>query len=246
MTASTARSLLAGDVPSRVIVPSLQAEDLAAAAEGLARFERDVLANEQARWQLALPRDPRFAEPDDGVMRRTSAGGDQKIFLHFRPDLPVQLAERGVQLCRWQTDWLYTCFKIWAACDVAMTALVGEMDRLRPDLALPSRLRNLPDEHCLRILKYNRRAGTIAHTHTDRCAITFRIAESHPGFYIEDGGTRRLYEAPPTPMVDCFVGDQLAELTERAAPATLHGAEDQTAGAEERWAIVFFGKIRSY
>lgn len=243
MSTRIARSLLHGDVPSRLPVPGLRAEDIAVAHMGLERFERELSPDEQEQWRLSLPRDARYAEPDDGVISRTREDGDRKIFLHFRPDLAESLLVRGVGFRAWQAEWLLACERIWCACDAAMTALARDMDDMRADLELSPRLRNPPDDHCLRVLRYRPKTGSLAHPHTDRCAVTFRIAESHPGFYIGKDSERRFYEAPPTPEVDCFTGDQFAAITGGAVPATWHGADDMTGGSAERWAVVFFGKI---
>ncbi len=241
-----ANSLLYGDVPCRLLVPGLRAEDITAAHTGLFRFDMETPTSEQHRWSIQVPRDPEFPDDiDDGVNRKTGHGGlDQKIFLHYRPDLWELLAERHIELELWQSEWLAACGRIWQACTAALEELVREMDRTLGRFGLVDRLGNAPDNHCLRVLKYAPRTGSLASGHYDRCGITFRIAESHSGFYTRHGWEQQVQPAPQTPEVSCFTGEQLERITEGAVPRLWHGAVDTTEGVAERWAIVFFGKFR--
>lgn len=241
---NTAKSLISGKALCTMTVSGLQAKDINAAHEGLFRFDREVPPELQRRWHLNVPRDPEYKEPDDGVIRKD--GTDKKLYLHYRPGLLDHLDEAGVSTLIWQLDWLEACDRIWRACASAMMQLADAMDELKPGYGFADRVNARgDDQHCLRILKYFPRAGSLAQTHFDRCAITQRIAESHPGFYVQDGWNKLFWSGPKTPRVDCFAGDQLERASKGGIRRVWHGAEDQTDGTSERWAIVFFGKMVS-
>lgn len=243
---SAARSILYGDVPCNLLVPGLRIEDIATAHVGLARFHQETPHTEQKRWEIRVPRDSEFLyDFDDGVMRKGSvAGSDHKLYLHYRPDLRTLLAERRINLQEWHIGWFEACERIWQACSTALDELAREMDHVRPGFNFYGRLGNTPDRHCLRVLRYQPRIGCLAQSHYDRCGVTLRLHESHPGFYTQHGWSKRPQPAPEAPWVSCFSGEQLERATHGAVPRVWHGVDDTSSGTEPRQAMVFFGKLR--
>jgi len=240
----TVKAPFSGNVPFARIVRGLHLKDVVAVQRGLARFDSEAPPTIKNLWEIHVRRDPKYDEPDDGIIRRIGQDGqDHKVFLHYRPDLPQLLAGSGIRLKLWQCTWFAACGRIWTACAVATDELAKEMDKMRPGFRFAERAAQYRDQHVLRVIKYDQRPNRLADEHSDRSAITFRIAESHPGFYTKDGWNRQFYDAPATPKVDCFAGDQLEHITRGGIRRVWHGADDSTGGAETRSVVVFFGKM---
>jgi isopenicillin N synthase-like dioxygenase len=213
-----------------------------AAQSGLFRFDAEVPREIQSHWEFHVERDKEFDEPDDGVLRKAKT--DWKVFLHWRPDLADLLATRGVTLSPWQKDWFEHCRRIHAACSISLLALTQKMDAIRPGFGFARRFAECSDPPVLRILKYEPREGDLARCHTDRCGITFHIAESAPGLEGREGWDWMPYRSPESPEVLCFPGKQLESITQGSIPALYHQVVDTTRGSRARWAMVFFGKLK--
>lgn len=239
----TAIALLSGGAPISLHIDGLLREDVARATEGLFRFDAETPRETQKLWEVHVPRDPDYDEPDDGVIRKD--GIDQKIYLHWRPDLEVLLHERGITLTGEQEEWFAHCARIHAACCRSLLEVTLRMDHMRPGYHFAERIRGAMDQHCLRILKYYRREkpGPLARTHTDRNGITFGIDASADGFCAQLGWDTVPCPAPALPQVICFSGSQLEKITEGAVRALHHKVVDIHNGTRERSAMVFFGKM---
>lgn len=237
-----AQAILARETPAPILIPGLRLKDIRLAKDGLIRFDAEVPLEEQAAWALTLPRDPEFDEQDDGVTRKD--GTDKKIFLHYRPDLEEQLfAQSGITLLDWQKEWLAACNRIRNVCVKHLIQLARQMDILRPGYEFEKRVMDYVDQCLVRVLKYVPREGIIAKPHTDRSAITFHLAESASGLCSISGFETYPHATPKTPSALCFTGQQLERITEGAVPSVWHKVENNTPD-RERWAIVFFGKMR--
>lgn len=240
----TVKEPFSGDVPFTRTVPGLRPKDIAMVQQGLARFESETPPTIKNLWEIHVHRDPDYDEPDDGVIRKIGKDGqDRKLFLHYRPNLSGLLTSNGTRLKLWQCAWLAACSRIWAACATAMDELAREMDDARPGFRFAERVTEYRSQHVLRVVKYDPRPTSLADTHTDRSAITFGMAESHPGFYVMNDWNLRFCSAPVTPEVNCFAGDQLERITRGGIRRIWHGADDSSGGAEARFAVVFFGKM---
>jgi len=238
----TALQILAGDMPLPITINGLKRRDINAAKNGLIRFLKEVPLEELARWTLNVPRDPEFDEDDDGVMLKSET--DRKVYLHYRPDLKTLLQEhRSIEITDWQCKWFKSCNRIRTACMNYLYEFARQMDIQQPGYDFEARARENATQHVVRVLNYVPREGIIAKPHTDRCAITFHLAESASGLCAYRGFERVPCATPPTPGALCFTGQQLERITHGAIPAVYHEVEDNTPD-KPRWAIVFFGKMR--
>lgn len=239
---SAAMAILSRETPTPIIIPGLRPKDIQIAKNGLIRFDNEVALSDQAAWTLNVPRDPEFKEEDDGVIRK--ADDDQKIFLHYRSDLEeLLLTHRGIMITDWQRKWFAACNRILTASMAYQLELVRQMDILRPGYDFERRFLDYMEQCLVRVLKYVPREGIIAKDHTDRCAITFHLAESASGLCCHSGFECRPYATPRTPGALCFTGQQLERATHGAIPAVYHKVENNTPD-RVRWAVVFFGNMR--
>ena len=238
---NTGRIPFYGDHPFLIPMSALCTIDVAAACDGLLRFDAEVPHELRPAWTFNVPRDPEYDEPDDGIIEKH--GVNRKVYLHYRADLQQLLDKRGIVLTNWQREWLESCGHLYSVCMNSMRRLAVILDALWPGFDFAKRESRYRSQHVLRVLKYDPSQSQLAKAHSDRSAITFRIAESHPGFYAMEGWNRRFYDAPTTPEVDCFAGDQLERITRGGIRRVWHGADDSTGGAEARFAVVFFGKM---
>ncbi|MDO8408414.1 MAG: 2OG-Fe(II) oxygenase family protein [bacterium] len=233
-----------GNLPFTRVVHGLRRADIATVQRGLSRFDSEEPPTIQRTWEVHVPRDPAYDEPDDGVIRKVGRDGqDRKLFLHYRHNLSGLLTSKGIRLKLWQCTWLAACSRIWTACATATDELAREMDEARPDFRFAERVAEYRDQHVLRVVRYDPRPNGLANEHSDRSAVTFRIVESHAGFYAKDGWGRIYLPTPATPEVDCFAGDQLEHITKGGIRRVWHGADDTTGGTATRFAVVFFGKM---
>ncbi|HVW82800.1 MAG TPA: 2OG-Fe(II) oxygenase family protein [Candidatus Paceibacterota bacterium] len=235
-------ALLARETPILLRVDGLERVDVLGAKDGLFRFDAETPRELQQRWEFHIPRDPEYDEPDDGIIRKAKT--DWKVFLHYRRDLRAHLHARNVTLLPWQEEWFASCERIHIACTNSLVELAGKMDLMRPGYRFAERVHAAMDQHVLRILKYEPREGDLARCHTDRCAVTFHIAESADGLHSRQGWDWMPVKTPLSPGVLCFSGKQLESVTEGAVPALYHEVVDTTGGSRARWAMVFFGKMR--
>jgi isopenicillin N synthase-like dioxygenase len=210
----------------------------------MVRFDKEVPREEQMKWKLHVPRDPEYDEPDDGIIRKDAT--DIKGYIHWRLDTEMLFSMHGIALTAWQRDWLRVFPRVYARCVESQYAIAQAMDTLRPGYGFAARYMDATrhNQHCIRILKYERREGTVAHRHTDRDALTDHLAESADGLHACRGDTRTLCPTPAAPGSTLFTGRQLAAITDGALPALEHEVDDTTGGSKERWAVVFFGKMR--
>lgn len=239
------RAFLKGQQPCVLEVPGLRSPDVGLALSLFRQFETDVPQREQKRWEIHIPRDPHFDEPDDGAIRKDGKDGkDDKLYFHYRPGIERLLGDRGIVLASWQQEWFHRMNRIWDACTEAHLAFAHRLDRLLPDgHELYRRALEGQSENCLRLLSYVPHRGTLAKRHTDRCAITFHIAESAPGLRTYQGAEYFDEEMPQLPNVLTFSGDQFARITGNRVPALVHSVEDMARGRYRRSAMVFFGKM---
>lgn len=238
---STAIAILRRTAPARFRINGLSRQDILGAKDGLFCFDAETPCEQQARWELNIPRDPEYDEADDGVIRKT--GVDQKIYLHWRPDLEQLLAERGIELTPHEKEWFPYCERIHTACRTSLLELARKMDTFSSGYRFTERVEKAWDQHVLRILKYEPRRGVLARCHTDRCAVTFHIAESSGGLVVRQGDDMASCNTPHSPEVLCFTGTQLESITEGLVPRLHHKVVDTTGGEQPRWAMVFFGKM---
>jgi isopenicillin N synthase-like dioxygenase len=247
-----AQAILARDTPATIDVPGLDKRDADSIFAGLARWDDETPRDKQHDWMLFCNRDPDYLEADDGVIRKNAT--DQKIFLHWRPSTEnLLLSMSGIALEPWQKDWFAACERMHAACVARLLSIAEAMDAEWQGCRFADRVRAGARQHVLRALKYEpkvekqavaaKRADEFARTHTDRCGITFHIAESCDGLYAMRGREKRRFSTAETPNVLCFSGLQLEKITLGAVPALYHGVDDRTDGSERRFALVFFGKL---
>lgn len=231
--------------PGRVVsleVPGVTERRVLSLYEGLVAFDHQVPRDEQLRWEVHVPRDPKHDEPDDGAIRKS--GQDHKLYFHYRPDVEQLLKEKnGVTLSPDQQEWLKYMRQVWDACADAHLEYARKLDHHCPGYEFEKRAERSQHLSCLRILKYELRAGTLAKEHTDRDAVTFHLDESLPGLYTTRGDVVRQEESPALPNVLVFAGDQIAEITQGKVPACIHGVKDTTNGKRVRFASVFFAKM---
>ncbi|MEA2701769.1 MAG: 2OG-Fe(II) oxygenase superfamily [Candidatus Parcubacteria bacterium] len=242
--ADAATAILSRETPKPIgiRIQGLRPGDVKVAKNGLIRFNSEVSPEQQIAWALNVPRDPEFDEEDDGIILKDE--NDRKNYLHYRPDLEkLLLALRGITPTRWQREWFAACNRIRTACVTHLIGLARQMDVVRPGYGFEERVTDYSDQHVVRVLNYVPREGIIAKPHTDRCAITFHLAESAPGLCAYNVYERRPYATPKTPCALCFSGQQLERVTRGAVPAVYHEVENNTPG-RMRWALVFFGKMR--
>lgn len=240
--ANAAIAMLDNQGPVTMKVPGLCSIDIAQACEGLKRFDR-LSRDEQARWMLHEPRDPKYDEPDDGAIRKEPPH-DWKLYFHYRRDLEALLhARRGIALTWGQRKWFRQMERIWKACTCALHGYARELDRLAPGYDFEQRALQWEHLNVLRLLRYVPHAGTLAKWHTDRDAITFHIAESAQGLRSTRGWEVVEQKTPQAPEVLVFAGDQLDQITHGAIQRCHHAVEDTTGGTRERFAMVFFGKF---
>lgn len=240
--ANAVMGMLDNQGPVTMEVPGLSANDIAAAFEGLKNFELKP-RDEQARWQVYEPRDPKYVEDDDGAIRKKPPD-DWKLFFHYRRDLRrLLLARNGVRLTSEEVRWFEHMDAIYRTCTAANHALAVALDRLCPGYHCVERALQFESTNVLRILRYVLHPGTLAKWHTDRAGITFHIAESHPGLRTARGHHERDERTPATPNVLVFPGDQLDTVTRGEIERCWHTVVDTTGGTEARQAMVFFGKF---
>jgi len=242
-----AREVLAGNGPVTMEVPGFSSYNAAGAREGLWRFALELSLEEKRRWEIEVPRDPKFPEPDDGAVfkKRSDKKLDDKWYLHFRPELARLLREmRGIRLTPWQEEWFGHLNQLWHAAERAHLEYATAVDQLQPEVQFVERIGRIgTDQHVLRLLRYEPHSGTIAEWHADRNATTFHMAESAPGLRVKKGWDVIPQASPEPPEVLVFSGDQLAKVTQNSVPAVHHVVVDSTGGLEERFAMVFFGKM---
>lgn len=239
----TVREILAGNSPATMEVPDLSLGDIEAAWEGLKRFDIETPRYVQKRWGVMVPRDPKYREQDDGAIRKKPPS-DWKLFFHYRPDLEgVLLEERSITLAEWERTWFMRMERIWQVCTAAHVSYATELDLLQPGFNFARRAELSKHLNCLRLLRYVPHKGDLAKPHTDRSATTFHVAENLPGFRTRHGFNVELQQSPTAPDVLVFTGDQLEEITRGGVPRRWHEVVDATDGTEERFAMVFFGKM---
>lgn len=235
-----AKAMKHNQCPVLMEVPGLKAADIVAVREGLWRFDRELPRSAQRAWELHLPRDPEYDEPDDGAIRKQDK--DWKLFFHYRSDLKDQLSKRGMELSPWQHEWFEDMQRLLSVCSEALIAYAERIDAICPGHDFTKRAKRARHLNLLRTLKYVPRKGVLAKQHTDRDAITFHMAESAPGLRVMSG---KELPSPVAPQVLVFPGDQIERITRGALRACSHSVIDMTGGAEERFAMVFFGKMHT-
>jgi hypothetical protein len=235
----TAQALFRSATPALMEVQNLYADDIEAVRKGLWQFDNELSRQEQETWALHVVRDPEYDEPDDGAIRKQ--GTDWKIFFHYRADLEAMLlTKRGITLTQWQREWFRHMHRLLSACNRTTQRLVQRLDKLYPGHRFEQRYLATEHLNVLRTLKYVPRAGVLAKLHTDRCGITFHIAESASGLKVE---SEMPLESPQAPHVLVFPGDQFTRITGGKVPACRHTVVDTTGGTEERFAMVYFAKF---
>ena len=239
---AAATALLEGAVPHLTRVNGLAPTSVEKAVGGFLDFLAHNPSSVIDDWKIVTPRDPEDPAADDGFVRKDET--DRKIYFHFRPDLETLLfRQRDIRLTPAEEAWFAACLDIHQACSRALLELAQEMDELRPGYDLAERARRGAWLNVLRIMRYDAGYETIGRMHTDRNAMSFHIAESHPGFETVHGFETKHWTSPHPPQVLAFTGKNLERITRGAVRALWHGAKDQRASSEPRWVMVFFGHL---
>ncbi len=226
----------------RTNVPLVSSSLAREAVTGIRRLIEDP---DRDRWTLEISRDGEpDDEPDDGLIRKTSSGGedkDDKWLFHYRSSLRSHLADYSVHTSAHE-DLLTVCTRLHAICLEQALTFADAFDGALPGHDLVRRIRDAGDLHVLRILRYDRGIH-IARAHTDRACLTLQIAESRPALRL--GDTRESFRSVPDEAL-LFAGQKLERLTRGLIPALVHDVVDPTNGtAEDRWAVIFFAHIRN-
>jgi hypothetical protein len=209
---------------------------------GFSAFIESRTQEEREEWSLQIDRSPEPLEPDDGYIRRDST--DHKHFFHFRSDLEHQLwKERGIRLENGEASWFEALQTLLALCSDAGLCLAKAMDA-EPGFDFADRMKSLAHLHVIRILRYDAGYPSLARPHTDRCALTLHIAESHPGLKVRRRWETTVCESPKAPQTLVFPGQMLEHITMGGVPATWHGADDLSGTLLPRSVVVCFLKMR--
>jgi hypothetical protein len=239
-TAATAATALLGRTAATGMLPApgITAEDIECAWRGLSHMVRTPSRETLQEWQFHVDRGL-VDEPDDGIIRKD--GNDHKYFLHYRPDLPDLLAERGVIVEAWQDAWLLACDNIRTACIDAAWTLARELDeQLGQRYHLANRLRENSSRTVLRVLCYDPGEGTIAADHYDRDFVSLHVAASGPGLCAVQDGHYDPIREPQSEHVQAFAGIQLMQATDNIVLPLKHGVRTLSGFQRQRWAIVCF------
>ena len=238
-----ARAILGNEWSAPLEIPGLLSSNILAEMNGLARFNRTVPLEEQERWKVWVPRNPKYDEPDDGAIRKKPPN-DWKLFFHYRSDLEELLFQHnGITLSSWQKAWFRSLGHTLDVCNGALQAFAEELDYVQPGFNFKERAGRERHLNVVRVLQYEPRPGTLAKIHTDRTALTFTLGESTPGLHFSRGLETKAVSCPQAPQTLLFPGDHFEMITRGAVARTYHLVHDQTNGATIRSSVVFFGSF---
>jgi isopenicillin N synthase-like dioxygenase len=239
----SARNFLNRSVPTLVTVPRLSQNAIQECVAGLDRLLASHTKRGLRQWNIFIPRDPRYRETDDGLIRKEKT--DHKHYLHYRHDLERLLwTKRSIRLSPGERMWFSAMRDVHVACTEALYALARAMDDLRPGFDFENRARAHGHLHALRVMRYDAGYESMARAHTDRSALSLHVAESEPGLEIPEGWDSRVCRSPGGKQVLAFPSQDMASITRGALPALWHQVTDQSRTKRSRWVIVFFGKMK--
>ncbi|MCI0680067.1 2OG-Fe(II) oxygenase family protein [bacterium] len=175
---------------------------------------------------------------DDGYIRRDDE--EHKSFFHFRPILPIFLAQNKVDHARY-LSWLNHCETLYKACMQKLFEFGGALDSVMPGYGFKTALQKHHYQSKLRLLMYDKEFenASLAEPHTDKGLLTMHVAESRPGFHSHVNGP--LIGVPKNTCL-IFAGQQAEKGTQGLIRHVWHHVSNENKNAEERWSMTLFGK----
>lgn len=243
---SVALAFVGGDVPEYLHVPGLTRGMIEANIAGFIAFLKEVPRDEQARWQIHVPRDPMFDEPDDGFLRKDDDDkeSDRKALFHIRPDTLQLLEKKGVVVSdRWRR-WIEDCMYVRELCEMQAFALAQAIDQIMPGMRLTERMLESTSTNpgMYRIGVYEPGGTGYAKEHVDRNFLTMHLGASHPGLYFKTKHGEFPGTDPESGEALAFPSAKLSRLSGGRIPALKHGSKPCATSAN-RWFAAYFPQI---
>ena len=194
-------------------------------------------------------------DPDDGYIRRSGtlrADGiydDHKEFFHYRYRLTPRLARKGISIDPHRAWVNHSLHQLHLQCASTSRMIASALDHHLVGYYFAERVAaaQAMTLSVLRLLSYDLREGRtralIGKGHTDKCFLTFHIADERPGLQVAQ--ETHPYRARSNTAL-LFFGDRAAQITGGKYKALWHEVIDTSkdaAVASSRWSIVYFCHI---
>ena len=183
-------------------------------------------------------------EPDLGYIRKNPdedpQSKDRKVYFHWTPFLPAELAKRGVDFSA-QLEWFADCQALFNYGSECMRGITGNLREFVPEMTAFGEAQPLTK---LRLLYYDPAPGDtiVAHPHFDRSTLTLHIAESRPGLLVGEEGKHIDLEKNQALV---FPGRKAEKMTRGRLKAMWHRAVEIDDFAS-RWAVVLFYHLHDF
>jgi hypothetical protein len=244
----------------RTVAP-LQTSDLI--PDVMSGFERLIHEPQEVRRAHCIDRS-RFEDPEQGaddglISRRSETNGangdvyDEKYFFHVKESLPLLLRDRG--LYSRDPSWIDACMELHERATLLLLEFARAFDAEYPGAHLFERVwaKDAMSQNTLRLLWYARPKkdgrNVVGSAHVDRDTLTFHIADSRPGLYLQTDPESLQFDRPYEVKEDktlVFPGAKFPPLVPDTTSRYLanplyHEIRDRASEeATPRWAIVFF------